>query len=73
MEFFFLLVGGSEISGIPPSQVYLNGIALRMLVLNVVDCGFEHRFSQFKDYMWWIVGSSTGLVKSRTICGRSWV
>jgi hypothetical protein len=29
VEFFFLSIGGgSEISGVPPSQVYLNGIAL---------------------------------------------
>ena len=26
--FFFSIGGGSEISGVPPSQVYLNGIAL---------------------------------------------
>ena len=27
---FFLLVGGSGISGVPPSQVYINGTALRV-------------------------------------------
>ena len=35
-NFFSLSIGGgrSEISGVPPSQVYLNGIALTKLLYN---------------------------------------